>query len=174
VVEAGGAGAKAAAAAASKLEEREGCVLAAGFVAAQARGALQPAVLEDTVSRLAALLPSFERQPMLAGAAALALGYIGASGQLPDVLAPAQAQAALPTGAEAGDGARASGGAVLVRLAALLPTTAPIGAGREGGQAAAAALCRVAQALGLGMLGEDRPEVLRAVVKGGLGPGSKG
>ncbi|GBF95386.1 hypothetical protein Rsub_07814 [Raphidocelis subcapitata] len=172
-VEAGGAGARAGVGAASKLEEREGSVLAAGFVVGQARGVLQAAVMEDAVSRLTALLPSLERQPMLAGAAALALGYVGATGRLPDVLAPAGGEAAPPADAQAQGGAAsaASGtdGAVLARLAALLPTAAPIGAGREGGQAAAAALCRVAHALGVGALGEDRPEVLRAVVKALVG-----
>ena len=158
--------------ASAKLEEQEGSVLAAGFVAAQCRGALPPGVLAAAVARLAALLPQLERHPVLAGAAALALGYIACTGQLPDLPAAA---AATPAAEANGSGAAAKAEAaalpqdasavVLERVARMLPTTAPVGA-RETTAAANAALLRVATALGLGALGEGRREVLQAVAKG--------
>lgn len=124
---------------------------------------------------------------MTAGAAALALGYVGTTGQLPDFpdghparelgapKAAASAPGAAPPSedkapaAPSSGGARevsaASGGAVLAAVAALLPSSAPVGA-REVPPAALAALARAASALGLGCVGEARPEVLRAAVKG--------
>jgi hypothetical protein len=142
-----------------------------GFVAAQCRAALPPAALSDAVRRLLALLPAFERQPLTAGAAALALGYLGATGPLPDVAAApgaegaAKAQDGAAVEAKEGSPAALDSGFALARVAALLPTTAVIGA-RETSQSATAALGRAAAAVGLGCLGDERPEVLRAAVKG--------
>jgi hypothetical protein len=114
------------------------------------------------VSRLSALLPGLDRQPMLAGAAALALGYIGCSGQLPDLEPAATTDAAATSEAVALDNT------VLVRIARLLPTTIGVGQ-QESGQMTAAAVARAATALGLGCMGERREEVLRAAVKALLG-----
>jgi hypothetical protein len=144
-----------------------------GFVVAQSRAVLPPAVLADAVERLVALLPSFERHPLTAGAAALALGYIGSAGPLPDPLgaAPAVAKEAragkdvAATEKSCPEGEKPSPATTLGRIAALLPTTATIGA-REGNQTAAAALGRAATALGLGCLGEERRDVLQSAVKG--------
>ncbi|KIY98024.1 proteasome component ECM29 [Monoraphidium neglectum] len=181
----GGAGAGAS----SKLEEREGSILAAGFVTAQCRAALPPAALQDAVSRLAALVPSADRQPLLAGAAALALGYLGSAGRLPD-LDESTSDASKPSEA-AKDGAAGAAGAngsaeeakadkdegaaaaavhesaaVMVIAKALpAPTVGP----KEVSQAAATAVARCALAVGLACRGEDRSEVLRAAVKALMG-----
>lgn len=151
-----------------------------GFVAAQARSSLPPAALADAASQLTSLLPGLDKSPMTAGAAALALGYIGATGQLPDLPPPVTAGDAAGDAGDAGKGADANGGGEgggdtaaaaagaaqpLLRAAALLPSTAVIGA-REVTAAAAGALCRIAAGVGLGAAGEGRPEVLRGLVKG--------
>ena len=172
---------------------------ATGFVAAQCRAILLEAALSSAVARLAALLPALERSPVTTGAAALALGYIGTTGPLSDLptghaaralggskkaegqaatdataaseqtgAAPAAAGASSSASSAAADLATPSSGAVLAAVASLLPATATIGM-RESSASATAALGRVASALGLGCLGEGRPEVLRAGVKGEWG-----
>jgi hypothetical protein len=158
----------------------------AGFVTAQCRAALPPAALQDAVSRLAALVPSADRQPLLAGAAALALGYLGSAGRLPDLDPPTsdtfKPSEAAKDGAAGAAGANGSAeeakadkdegaaaaavhesAAVMVIAKALpAPTVGP----KEVSQAAAAAVARCALAVGLACRGEDRSEVLRAAVKG--------